>query len=102
MVFGLDEMFSTKSHAERFVSAFKKQDNLKLNEIFKNWEKKGPYDANFHLARIIIGLMNESIKSTEAYEAYLVSIELDADESSLFDWFMTETINLMKNQVDDK
>lgn len=102
MVFGLDEMFSKKSHAERFAEAFKKQDDLKLKEIFKNWEKNGNHDANFCLARIIMGLKEGSIKSTDAFEAYLDSIKRDVDDSSLFDWFNILTIELMEKQVDEE
>ena len=97
----LKEKIKNKDFAQEFKEAFENQCFEKFFEIMSEWWQYYPNDANFGLAMVISGSLNENIEFTKTFELYLQVIDGEPVNSLLYGWFNSTAINLMEKRVDD-
>lgn len=99
---GLKDLFGKNDYAKEFKEAFEKQDSDKIMDVLTRWNDSNIDDANFGLAMVIMGSLDDNIPSSETFKLYLSSINEDCDNQELFGWFNNKAIEFMEMKVDDE
>lgn len=98
----LSGLFKKEDCAEKFKEAFENRDADKIMEVLESWHDECKDDANFGLAMVIMGSMNEKIDFNDTFELYLSSIKDECVNKELFDWFNGKALELMERKVDEE
>jgi hypothetical protein len=97
----LSKKSSKVDYAQEFKDAFENQDAGKISKIMGEWKEYNMDDANFGLAMVIMGSLNDNIKFNETFEIYLQVVQEKPDNPELFDWFNSTAISLIEKRCDE-
>lgn len=90
-----------KDYAQEFKDAFDNQDMEKINQIMSEWIQEGLDDANLGLALIMLGSVDKNVEFSKTFEMYMVVMDNEPVNESLYLWFHSTAIKYMERRVDN-